>query len=26
VEIARRNLWPAMAGFAGVIVVAIFLL
>lgn len=26
VEIARRNLWPAMAGFAGVIVVAIFML
>jgi len=26
VEIARRNLWPTMAGFAGVIVVAIFLL
>lgn len=26
VEIARRNLWPAMAGFVGVIVVAIFML
>jgi len=26
VEIARRNLWPAMAGFVGVIIVAIFLL
>jgi hypothetical protein len=24
VEIARRNLWPAMAGFVGVIIVAIF--
>jgi len=26
VEIARRNLWPAMAGFVGVIIVAIFML
>jgi hypothetical protein len=26
VEIARRNLWPTMAGFVGVIIVAIFLL
>jgi len=26
VEIARRNLWPAMAGFAGVVTVAIFML
>ncbi|MCU0582700.1 MAG: hypothetical protein MUE57_02485 [Syntrophales bacterium] len=26
VEIARRNLWPAMAGFVGVIVVAILML
>jgi hypothetical protein len=26
VEIARRNLWPAMAGFVGVIIVAIILL
>ena len=26
VEIARRNLWPTMAGFAGVVVVAIFML
>ncbi|OPY06829.1 MAG: hypothetical protein A4E67_01351 [Syntrophaceae bacterium PtaB.Bin038] len=26
VEIARRNLWPAMAGFVGVIVVAVFML
>jgi hypothetical protein len=26
VEIARRNLWPTMAGFAGVIIVAIFML
>jgi hypothetical protein len=26
VEIARRNLWPTMAGFVGVIIVAIFML
>jgi len=26
VEIARRNLWPAMAGFVGVIIAAIFML
>jgi len=26
VEIARRNLWPATAGFAGVVTVAIFML
>jgi hypothetical protein len=26
VEIARRNLWPAMAGFVGVVIVAIFML
>ncbi len=26
IEIARRNLWPAMAGFVGVIIVAIFML
>jgi hypothetical protein len=26
VEIARRNLWPTMAGFVGVVIVAIFML
>jgi hypothetical protein len=26
VEIARRNLWPTMLGFAGVVIVAIFML
>jgi len=26
VEIARRNLWPTLAGFVGVVIVAIFLL
>jgi hypothetical protein len=26
VEIARRNLWPTMLGFVGVVIVAIFML
>jgi hypothetical protein len=26
IEIARRNLWPTMAGFVGVVIVAIFML
>jgi hypothetical protein len=26
VEIARRNLWPTLLGFVGVLVVAIFML
>jgi hypothetical protein len=26
VEIARRNLWPTLLGFVGVVIVAIFML